>query len=178
MIFRIQRGLREDAGLLWNHARDHGWRETFLWLKSPDTPVTFQFLKYAALGVFTTFVHVGLFTWFSHTWFPAHDYLVEGGIPDSLKERNAILSNLLAFPLAAIFNYVVNVLFVFKSGRHSRLREFLLFIGISFLSFGVGLLSGPLLISRGLDPWIAQGGLVVTSALLNFVCRKFIVFLK
>jgi len=178
MIFRLQRGLRDDLRLLWSHSRDRGWRETLHWLKSPDTPVTFQFLKYAALGLLTTFVHVGLFTWFSHIWFPSHDYLVAGGLPDELKERNAILSNLLAFPLAAILNYVVNVLFVFKSGRHSRLGEFLLFIGVSFASFGAGLLSGPLLISRGLDPWIAQGGLVVTSTMINFICRKFIVFQK
>lgn len=148
------------------------------WLKSREAPVTFQFLKYAILGVLTTLVQHGLFTWFSHTWFPAHDYLVEGGIPGLVKEKNAVLSNLLAFPVAVIFNDAANVLFVFTPGRHSRLREFGLFIGISFGTFAAGLLSGPILISRGLDPWIAQAALVITSALLNFVCRKFLVFLR
>lgn len=178
MLSRLLRGLRADLLLAREHLRDRGPRDTLRWLKSREVPVTFQFAKYAALGVITTLVHLGAFTGFSHTLFPAHDYLVEGGITPALKERNAILSNLLAFPFAVLFNYVANVFFVFTPGRHSRSRELLLFIGISFATFAAGLLSGPALISRGLDPWFAQGVLVVTSALLNFVCRKFFVFMR
>ncbi|MCB1207308.1 MAG: GtrA family protein [Verrucomicrobiae bacterium] len=178
MLLRLQKGLRTDLGRAWSYFRLHGIRETLAWLKSREAPVTFQFLKYAVLGVFTTLIQLGLFTWLSHTWFPAHDYLVDGGIPDLIKEKNAVFSNLLAFPVAAIFNYAANLIFVFTPGRHSRRREFGLFMGISFATFAAGLLSGPLLISRGLDPWIAQAALVFTSALLNFVCRKFIVFLR
>ncbi len=178
MFDRLARGFRADFTIVWRSVREHGPGRTLRWLGSREAPVTFQFLKYAALGGFTTLVHVTCFTGFSHTLFPAHDYLVEGGLADSLKERNAILSNLLAFPIAMVFNYFVNVRLVFTSGRHSRGKEFGLFALISFLAFGVGLLCGPALISRGLDPWIAQGGLVVTSALLNFVCRKYLVFLR
>jgi putative flippase GtrA len=178
MLLRIPRELWSDTTRVLAHARDHGLRDTFLWLKSRDAPVTFQFLKYGALGAITTVIQVGLFSLLSHSWFPAHDYLVAGGIPDVLKQRNAVLSNLIAFPFAAVFNYAANVLFVFTPGRHSRRRELALFMGISFATFAAGLVSGPLLISRGLDPWIAQGALVVTSALLNFVCRKFLVFLR
>lgn len=178
MLLRFQKGLRTDLAQVWKFFQDHGLRETLLWLKSREAPVTFQFIKYAALGVITTLVQVGLFTWFSHTLFPAHDYLGDAPIPHALKERNAILSNLLAFPVAMVFNYFVNVCLVFTPGRHSRAKEFGLFALISFLAFGVGLLCGPALISRGLDPWIAQGGLVVGSALVNFVCRKYLVFLR
>ncbi len=178
MLAKLQQGFRNDFADFWWHVRTKGLRETILWLKSREAPVTFQFLKYAALGVFTTLVQLLFFTWFSHSLFPAHDYLDGGALPDALKERNAILSNLLAFPLAMVFNYFVNVIFVFTPGRHSRWREFGLFALISSLTFGVGLLCGPALISRGLDPWIAQGGLVVSSALLNFICRKYLVFLK
>ena len=178
ILSRLFKGILGDLALARQSWKDRGPRETFRWLKSREAPVTFQFAKYGALGVITTLVQVGAFTWFSHTLFPAHDYLVEGGITPALKERHAILSNLLAFPFAVLFNYVANVLFVFTPGRHSRFRELVLFIGISFATFAVGLLSGPALISRGLDPWIAQGVLVVTSALLNFVCRKFFVFLR
>lgn len=178
MLAGLHRGIREDLILLWENVRTKGLRETLIWLKSKDAPVTFQFMKYAALGVFTTLIQVGLFTWFSHGLFPAHDYLAGGAIPDALKERNAIYSNLLAFPFAMVFNYAANVLFVFTSGRHSRWKEFALFALIASLAFGGGLLCGPALISHGLDPWIAQGGLVVGSALVNFVCRKYLVFLK
>jgi putative flippase GtrA len=178
MLFRLIAGLGADLALARERLRDRGPRDTLLWLRSREAPVTFQFAKYAALGVITTLVQVGAFTWFSHTLFPAHDYLVEGGITPAIKERHAIFSNLLAFPFAVLFNYVANVWFVFTPGRHSRSRELALFVGISFATFAVGLLSGPALISRGLDPWIAQGVLIVTSALLNFVCRKFFVFLR
>jgi putative flippase GtrA len=178
MLFRLIAGLGADLAQARERLRDRGPRDTLLWLRSREAPVTFQFAKYAALGVITTLVQVGAFTWFSHTLFPAHDYLVEGGITPAIKERHAIFSNLLAFPFAVLFNYVANVWFVFTPGRHSRSRELALFVGISFATFAVGLLSGPALISRGLDPWIAQGVLIVTSALLNFVCRKFFVFLR
>ncbi len=178
MLFRLIGGLGADLALARERLRDRGPRDTLLWLRSREAPVTFQFAKYAALGIITTLVQVGAFTWFSHTLFPAHDYLVEGGITPAIKERHAIFSNLLAFPFAVLFNYVANVCFVFTPGRHSRSRELALFVGISFATFAVGLLSGPALISRGLDPWIAQGVLIVTSALLNFVCRKFFVFLR
>lgn len=178
MIVRLHRGFRNDLRLVWEHVRTEGPRRTFLWLKSREAPVTFQFLKYGMLGALTTIVQVGLFTGFSHTIFPAHDYLVSGGIDDAVKGTNAIRSNLLAFPIAMIFNYFVNVMLVFTPGRHSRWREFLLFALVSSLSFGAGLLCGPALISRGLDPWIAQGFLVVSSALINFVCRKYLIFLR
>lgn len=178
MIIRLGNGIRSDILLVLRHLRENGWRSTLQWVQSQEAPVTFQFAKYIILGGFATLLHLGLFTWFSHTLFPAHDYLVEGGMDNHLQERNAILSNLVAFPIAAVVNYLLNIKFVFTSGRHSRAKEFLLFMGISFLSFSVGLFSGPLLISRGLNPWIAQLGLIVSSALVNFLCRKFLIFLR
>lgn len=155
-----------------------GWKATFLWVTSKEAPVLFQFMKYGFCGVFATAVQIGLFTLVSHTWLPAHDYLVDGGIDDALKERNSILSNLIAFPFSNLAAYLANIYLVFTRGRHRGATEFLLFTAISLTSFGAGLAAGPILISRGLNPWIAQATLVVTSALVNFVLRKFIVFLK
>lgn len=178
MIVRLGKGIRSDLLLVLEHLRESGMKATLHWLQSPEAPVTLQFAKYVVLGGVTTFVHLGLFTWFSHTFLPSHDYLVEGGMDDALQERNAIYSNLIAFPIAAVVNYILNIKFVFTSGRHSRWVEFGLFVGISFVSFSVGLFSGPFLISRGLNPWIAQAGLVISSALVNFICRKFLIFLR
>jgi putative flippase GtrA len=178
MIFRLGKGIRNDLSLLLTHARENRMRDTIVYLCSPDAPATFQFAKYAFFGAVSTLLHLGLFTLFSHTFLPAHDYLKEGGIPDALQERNAILSNLLAFPVAALANYLWNVKFVFTSGRHSRGKEVLLFLGISFLSFALGLFSGPFLISGGLNPWVAQAGMMITSAMVNFICRKFLIFLR
>lgn len=178
MLRTLPMTLWTDVHQVFRHVRGHGLRNTLLWLKSRDAPVTFQFLKYGALGAFTTLIQVGLFAFFSHTFLPAHDYVSEVPLTDLVKQRNSVSSNLLAFPFAVAFNYFANVHFVFTPGRHSRGNERLLFLGISFLTFVAGLLSGPLLISRGLDPWIAQAGLVVSSAILNFLCRKYYVFLK
>ncbi|MAS92947.1 MAG: hypothetical protein CMO55_07085 [Verrucomicrobiales bacterium] len=178
MIVRITKGIFSDIKSVLQHFKSEGFRSTLAWLHSKEAPVTFQFAKYGLCGVATTVLHLGIFTLLSHTVFPAHDYLAEGGLADSLKERNAILSNLIAFPLSNIFAYYLNTWFVFTPGRHSWWREFLLFTIISFVSFGAGLLSGPILISRGLNPWFAQVALMVTSAIVNFVCRKFLVFLK
>ena len=178
MITATFRGIRSDLAAILDHLKENGMRETVAWLRSTDAPVTAQFGKYALSGVASTVIQIGLFTWLSHTWFPAHDYLVEGGLPDELKERNAIISNLIAFPFSNLSAYLLNVWFVFTPGRHNKWLEFLLFTLISFVSFGSGLFGGPLLISRGLNPWIAQFGFMITSALVNFVCRKFLVFAK
>lgn len=178
MIRRLAHCISQDLAMVRHHWKEHGLHPTLALLRSRDAPVTFQFSKYVIFGGVTTIVHLGLFIFFSHTIFPAHDYLVEGGVPVDVQERNAIVSNLLAFPIAAAVNYLFNVKFVFTSGRHSRVREIFLFIGISFLSFAVGLVSGPFFISRGLNTWLAQASLMITSALVNFACRKFIVFLR
>ncbi|MDF1859074.1 MAG: GtrA family protein [Verrucomicrobiales bacterium] len=178
MILPLVKGLSKDLSQARQHWREHGFQSLIAWLNSRDAPLTFQFSKYVVFGALTTIVHLALFTGFSHSFLPAHDYLMEGGMSNELQERNAILSNLLAFPIAVIVNYFFNVKFVFTSGRHSRIREFILFVSVSFLSFSIGLFSGPFFISQGLNPWFAQAGLTITSALVNFICRKFLIFLK
>jgi len=178
MIHRFHNALFADLRAVRRFHRENGIHATLRWLGSPGSPVSVQFFKYVAFGAVTTFVHLGIFAWLSHTWFPAHDYLAPGGLPDELKQRHALISNLFAFPPAATVNYFFNIAFVFTTGRHSRLREFALFILVSLLSFAAGLFCGSFLISRGLDPWLAQGGLMVSSALVNFLCRKFLVFLR
>ncbi len=178
MIFRIRNYLLSEILSLRCFWREHGTRATLAWLGSQESPVSFQFVKYVLFGGFTTLIHLGIFAWLTHTLFPAHDYLQPGGFPDTLKQHNALVSNLIAFPVAATVNYFFNIAFIFTSGRHSRIPEFALFLGISLASFAIGLLAGPFLISRGLNTWIAQAGLMITSALFNFLCRKFIVFLR
>lgn len=175
---RFWKPLLSDFVSIHRHWRQHGTRPTLAWLGSLGSPVSLQFFKYIIFGGVTTLVHLGIFASLSHTVFPAHDYLFEGGLADTLKQRNSLISNLIAFPIAAVVNYFFNIAFIFTTGRHPRRREFALFLAVSTASFAVGLLSGPFLISRGLDPWIAQGGLIVGSALVNFLCRKFLVFLK
>ncbi|MDF1824257.1 MAG: GtrA family protein [Verrucomicrobiales bacterium] len=128
------------------------------------------------MGLGSTVVHLTVFALISHYVFPAHGYLNIEGLDAATREKHAIWSNLIAFPFSNFFAYFTNAKFVFTKGRHSTFREVFLFTAISFLSFIAGLLSGPVLISRGLDPWIAQFGFMISSALVNFVSRKFFVF--
>ncbi|MEM9283441.1 MAG: GtrA family protein [Verrucomicrobiota bacterium] len=173
----LLRLLKSDYQIARQHVNEHGFQRTLVWLRSQEAPASVQFLKYVISGGVSTVVQLAFFLVLTHTVMPAHDYLGEV-IDDSTKERNAILSNLIAFPFSNTCAYLLNRLFVFTPGRYNWWIEFLLFTLISFVSFGAGLVSGPILISRGLDPWIAQFGFMVTSALVNFVCRKFLIFLK
>ena len=172
------RTLRQDLHTVLEHRRAHGMRETLKWLPTKEAPATVQFGKYVVSGGVSTVVQLAIFTWLSHSYFPAHDYLDGPSLADSVKEKNAIISNLIAFPFSNLCAYLLNIWFVFTPGRHSKWFEFSLFTGISLASFGAGLLGGPFLISAGLNPWIAQFGFMIPSALVNFVCRKFLVFLK
>jgi putative flippase GtrA len=178
MIPRLRHHLVSDFVRVRQHWRAHGTRTTLAWLGSLDSPVSVQFLKYVVFGGIASIVHLGIFAGLSHTVFPAHDYLAVGELAGALKQRNAIISNLFAFPVAASVNYLFNIAFIFTAGRHSRIREFTLFFVVSLASLAAGLLCGPFLISHGLNPWIAQGGLMVSSTLVNFLCRKFFVFLR
>lgn len=178
MITNLAKRVSGDLHSISAHISSEGWRSTFLWLRSVEAPGIIQFVKYGIAGLLAVFVHFALFALLSHTLFPAHDYLADDPLPTDLKERNAILSNVVAFPVSNQVAYLLNTSFVFTTGRHSRIWEFTWFTLISFVSFAVGLLCGPLLISKGLNPWLAQASLAVTAALVNFVCRKTLVFLR
>ena len=65
----------------------------------------------------------------------------------------------------------------FTGGRHHRVIEFLIFTAINVVSGAAGIFAGPMLRGvLGTSWWLAQASLIVTSALVNFVCRKFLVF--
>jgi len=151
------------------------------WLYSRDTPVFVQFAKYGAVGVVSTVILFAIAMTLSFTVFPAMDGMVVDGLPitDQLRERNLIISNLIAFPIANTFTYFMNVRLVFTPGRHSPWVEFGLFTAVSLVSFLAGLIGGPKLIGWfGVPSITAQVSLMVTSALVNYLCRKFLIFAK
>jgi len=141
-----------------------------------------QFGKYGFCGVLAVAALV-LGVMFFGQWIPivepSEEALANGASPlgDNLRAKNNVIANILAFPLSNLVAYGLNILFVFESGRHSRIKEFFMFTGVSFFSFMVGLLGGPFLISYfGIATALSQIGLVVTSTMVNFVCRKFLIF--
>ncbi len=157
-------------------------RETLhRWILTRDTPVFVQVTKYGICGAIGTVMQAAIALTLSATVIPAFEGMSIDGEPisDALRQRNLVINNLVAFPFANLVTYFLNTRLVFTPGRHSRIVEFGIFSLIAAIGFLAGLFGGPLLIKRfGLSTLFAQVSLVVTSALVNFLCRKFIVFEK
>ena len=155
-------------------------RETLRrWILTRNAPVFVQFVKYGVSGVLSMAVLLAIVLGLSATVIPALDWSTIDGEPisDTLRQRNLVINNIIAFPFSNFAAYLLNVWLVFTPGRHSRSRELGIFTLISGISFFAGLFGGPLLIARfGIPTFFAQLSFAVTSALVNFVCRKFIVF--
>ncbi len=155
--------------------RGNSTREILAYVNSRDAHPLIQFAKYGMCGVAAVVAHNATAYVLGYTVLP---FVGEGAasLTDTEKSNYQIMANLLAFPAGNVVAYATNALWVFHGGRHSRWREFLIFTAISLFSFLVGLFGGPILTRYGLHPHFAQIGLIITSTLVNFVCRKFIVF--
>ncbi|OYW77005.1 MAG: hypothetical protein B7Z37_06105 [Verrucomicrobia bacterium 12-59-8] len=154
--------------------RENSWRSILARLNTRDTHPLIQFIKYGICGVgsliFTTLIFVALSEW---GMFPALD----SSLPDEVRAMNSTYNNLISFFFGNTFAYVSNSLWVFTPGRHNRTLEFIYFTAVSATGFAIGLLSGPLLIKMyGISTLSAQLLLIVSSTMVNFVCRKFFVF--
>jgi len=159
---------------VWAFARRHTVRETYAFLISKEAPFIVQVAKYGFCGVIATIVHNGVAWWLSLSVFPAFE-----GLEPAELQRNQINANLVALAVSNVVAYVSNALWVFTGGRHGRGVEFLLFSTVTLISGLAGILAGPFLrASLGTNWWIAQLTMIITAALVNFVCRKFFVFQK
>ena len=164
----------------WTFIRRQGLWQTML---SRDVPALIQFGKYGFCGCIALLLHSLIVYSLGLTINPAiGDY-----IPRELKEANSMRNNSIAFFPSNIAAYLLNATFVFTPGRHSKRKEVTLFFFISALSFLAGHLT-IWAIFRSTDTNHYPGsyqeniehfvnlGFVISSVLVNFVCRKFIVF--
>ena len=167
-------GLTAQIGQVIEHYRTHSLGETVRFLTSKEAPFIVQFAKYGFCGGIAFITHFGIAFWLSKTWFPSFD-----GLPMAVLKQNQIYANLVALAVSNLVAYVTNVLWVFTGGRHSRLVEFLIFSAVNVVSGTAGIFAGPWLRDIiGTNWWIAQVSLIVTSTLVNFICRKFFVFAR
>ena len=98
-------------------------------------------------------------------------------ITDELRAHNLLINNTIAFAAANVVAYITNILFVFKSGRHHPVMEFVYFTGGSTVSFVISQFAGPWLVHHyGLPTAVAIITNIAASVLLNFAIRKFFVF--
>ncbi len=147
---------------------------------------TIQFIKYAMAGGVATATDMIVFFVFAFTLFPAlteSELLVQlfnvdvPVIAESVRERNFIINSVIAFLIANLVAYVINVLWVFVPGRHKRHVEVILFYVVSTSSVMIGTALGWAMIRFiGATTEVSYLGKVISAVLINFVCRKYIVF--
>ncbi len=149
-----------------------------------------QFIKYGIAGVVATGTHILVFFVLALWVFPA--MLADTGVDAWLinlldidmpeldaatRQRNFILNNVIAFLLANVVAYGLNFYWVFHPGRHRRHVEIALFLIVSAISLVVGVQIGVVIIRVfHATTTVAQLGNIIAAVMINYVCRKFIIF--
>lgn len=159
--------------------RENSWTTIWREFVRRDAHPFLQFVKYGFCGVAAAVVHNGIVTVLAMSVFPAgKGMLVDGQVLDeAVRNRHLLLNNSIAWPFGTLVAYLMNIAFVFTPGRHSKSVELLLFTVVSAIGFFPGIfvvnwLAGHL----HLPSTVAQLGFVFTSVIVNFLCRKFIIF--
>jgi putative flippase GtrA len=155
------------------------FKTIFVRIRAREVPPLIQFMVYGLCGGLSTVVFVTLTIYLSYYVFPAMDGMIVDGKPitDDLRAHDLLINNTIAFAIANIVAYVTNILFVFKTGRHHPVMEFLYFTAGSTVSFVISQFAGPWLVHNyGLPTSIAIITNITASLLLNFAIRKLFVF--
>lgn len=156
----------------WEFFRERGFKETLL---SRETPFLIQFGKYGVCGVLSVLVFLAV-AYCGQLLFPGS---FDQELSSGLRMRNMFFLHLVAFLPSNFAAYALNRWLVFTPGRHSPKKELILFTLVSFLSFSLGeFLPLWLIKTINVPTIVAHLSFVVSSALVNFVARKFLVFEK
>ncbi|MFH1039048.1 MAG: GtrA family protein [PVC group bacterium] len=145
-----------------------------------------QFIKYGIAGGIATVVHTVLF--FLLTWkvFPAltaDDPIARlfnipaSLISDGIRAWHAGIANAIAFLFSNFVVYLINVAWVFESGRHSRIKEIGMFYAVAAISVLIGIgLQSFLISGYGIPTTYAFGAMIVVCLMINYLMRKFFIF--
>jgi putative flippase GtrA len=149
------------------------------------TPLV-QFIKYAIAGLFATAVHITIFYGCSLKFMPALTpgdpvakllHVHVGLVSDNIRARNSMIDNVVAFLFSNLTAYLINIFWVFESGRHNRVREILYFYLVSGISVFIGSsIMGLLIHQFGVITTLAFAANGVVSLLINFALRKYFIF--
>lgn len=139
-----------------------------------NPPLWAQFFKYIIFGLLATAVLLGVYFIISRVFV---DYVADD-LPKEILKSHMGRVMFVAFLLANVVAYITNRMFVFTpSGRHWTM-EFVIFVFVSGVSFYAGNIAKDWFIDSGLNKDIAALSFAVSSALVNFIARKYIVFSK
>jgi putative flippase GtrA len=143
-------------------------------LKMKEGPLWAQFFKYGLCGVLSTFVLVLVVGMFQ---FYAPEFMSDQ-LPVEQRQVNLRIALFSAFVPANLFAYFTNRWLVFTPGKYGFWSEIGIFTLISIISFIGGEVGKIWMVNFGFANWVAAGAFAVSSALVNFVARKFLVFAR
>lgn len=168
------------------------WRAFLAYAMSHDAHPFIQFVKYGIAGVGALATDLAFFYMAEWLFFPIEKAQAAGmAMPQSLAQlgewfhtmaqdlrvQNYIWCNVVGFAASNVVGYWLNVKFVFRGGKHHPAVEITLFVLVSFIAFVFGTALGSLLVgSFGLSHHLAKLGNIVAAILINYVCRKFLIF--
>ena len=145
-----------------------------------------QFLKYALCGGVAFLADLAVFYLMAVFVFPAlteNDFFVQWlqlevePLATAARLRNFWLGKTASFIVANLVAYVLNVLFVFKGGKHPRHHEVALFFAVSLVAFLLGTWTGDALIRFfGVQTTLSNLSAVFFAVLINYAGRKFFIF--
>ncbi len=161
-------------GELFRYIRQNDIRTLIRALSSREVHPALQFLKYGLCGAAALVVHLSV-AFASARWLIPG---LEGNCPDHYQRALASLpNNGIAFLFSNALVYWLNTRWVFQQGRHSIVREFLLFSVVNLPGAVCGgLVQFWLTYSLNWPTWAATFGFVLPNVLINFICRKFFIF--
>ena len=158
---------------------------------SRDAHPFFQFVKYGIAVVVATVAQLAIFYLLAGWLIPAltaEDKFVVGmaklgvALPvqemtDAVRSNRAAINNLIAFMFSNFVAYLLNIVWVFRRGRHAFWLEVGLFYAVSAVSFLAGTAVAWLLMRfAGMQTTYAILINIVVSVIINYIFRKFLVF--
>jgi len=170
--------------------RIKGWlRNLNTFLRRKECPYYAQFAKYVICGNIAVAVDATAFYLLAWLVFPC----LQAGDPaarllsslgfavrqvsEDVLIRNYWIIKIICFFLSNGTVYVLNALYVFEGGRHHRLKEVLLFFGITLVIFLSGTWLGAFLISHcGWQTTYTYVFMLAVGVVANYTCRKFLIF--
>ena len=145
-----------------------------------------QFVKYGICGGVATAIHVAVFFilgWFCLPCLTQDDIVVRllglaaPAVDEARRWLYVLVCSTLGFVVSNVVCWLLNRMFVFTPGRHSKLVEFLLFVPASGLSLLIGSGLQTLLIRQfDMQTTIAFAANIFSSLAVNFAARKLVVF--
>jgi putative flippase GtrA len=147
---------------------------------SKDSHPAIQFLKYSISGGAAVIVYGGVFFYLLHSVWPELQHLgTDASITPWTKFVKTLLPTGIAFFFSNIVVYFINTRWVFTTGRHHPVLEFLYFTLVNMPgALGGAVVQGILVANFHWSAPAAFAGFLVPNILINYICRKFFIFKK